>query len=357
MDFKAEIDYSEPMIVTVSYNKAERALEDKIEETLIKKAKSSDIKGFTSDMKRDNVAYVQRRDTVVKTVDGKAIAQLNQRTEVGIESKDSGKAKILVTAFVDADKVTKLGDLSITPQAGKTLLRKNIIFENRYGGGNITSNELLGKFSDNSPIELAVPITLSEFSPKFYRIVFSGYVDEGEISPSDSVFEDKGTIKGQILKDGIPFNDAQIYIRPIAKKEKVTIDKNGYFEFNGIVPARHHNIFLVKDKKDDPYRYRIKKLPQEIILNPGEVLDVGKINVDDANLHDSSATIDKVKEMIKVMKPDVSTKANAIAYFGEPSKRYTNDIWGFQYTDMIEILAYFKDDKVKNMGFIAKEED
>ena len=357
MDFKAEINYDEPMIVTVSYNKAEKVLEDRIKNALLKETKSSTIKGFTPDMKRDDIAYVQRKGTVVKTIDGKAIAQLDQRTEVTVEGKDSGKAKILVTAFVDVDKVTTMDRLSITPRGDKTLLRKNTIFENRYGGNTISSGEILGRFSDNTPIEPVAPITVSEFSPKFYRVIFSGYVDENDISSSDSVFENKGAIKGQILKDGVPLNDAQIYIRPIAKKEKVTTDKNGYFEFTGVMPACHHSIFLAKDKKDDPYRYRIKNLPQEIVLNPDEVLDIGKINVDDANLYDTNATIDKVKEMIKVMRPDMSTKANAIAYFGEPIKRYTNDIWGFQYTDTVEILAYFQDDKVKNMGFIAKEEE
>lgn len=356
MDFKIEINDNEPTIVTISYNTAERILEYEIKEALFKKTKYSDIKAFTPDMKRDDVAYVQRKDVIVKTADGKPIAQINQKAEITVESREFGQAKILVTAFVDVDKIARSGDLSITPRGDKILLRKNIIFENRYGGGDIASDELLGKFSGNSTVELTMPIALSQFSPRFYNIAFSGYVEEGDISSSYSVFEDKGSIKGRILKDGKPLNDAQIYIRPAAKKEKITTDKDGYFEFKGVAPARNHYIFFVKDKKSDPYQYRIKNLSKKIILNPGEEFDVGEISVDDANLHDNNAIIDKVKEVIKVMKPDVSTKANAIVYFGEPSKRYTDDIWGFQYSDTVEILAYFEGDKVKNMGFVTKAE-
>jgi len=348
--YRDDIEYIAKSAVLIPYHGIRTKI-NRSTNNLLKKMRNS---GKCSEFSMNNKIseyFVAAKDAIVFSPNGEELLQLSPKCKVDLITYVDDKAEIIIDGFIDASTVDVIGSDRIKPKQKKVFLLKTPILKNRYDYYKLLSREVDGEFLTdeiivNRPIE-------TYLNASTYKIRVKGLVDRNLISNNLKEHDDFGSIKGRILMDGVPLGNTNILFEGDYHKVKVKTDKNGKFIAIKICPYTKYWLSLkLEDREEDLGKKKYYHLQhmEALIVNSNENFEAGDIVIDSQkNMFDDEKNKNILKEKSGSLIVGM-TKVHSLLYMGEPTKKYTNDVW-FYKTDKGDIFIQFKNDIISSISY------
>ena len=295
----------------------------------------------------DKKIFILNKDTYLYSENGSKIIRLVPKAEVEVLSENTDSYNVTIRGYVaskDAEPNSK-GELVI--KGNKAQVSRIPLIKNQFAYGKTHEDDLIGVLENQAVLPSDAILSTFDGKEKFYEVCLQGKIDKKSVSTSKDDFNRKGKVSGIIKQNGSSISKARMFLvnKNSDPKFESKTNSEGEFVFTGVSPAMSLELLALVENPD---KHGFLRKGREILLNPGEQIDLGILDIKDGFEDIYPSANEKRQKLSELQRYRGMPKINIVAYLGNPKIKYSNDLWLMEYKGE-HFIVVFREENVWNI--------